>query len=196
MSYFFIKFAFYGVYYWVPTYLQDELGYTQVEAGNITSWGSTGGIIGSLIMGFLSDVLVCRSPVHLLGCIGGALSLSLLTTVRDQDHTTALAFFITSFNVFENGATVVIGILLCDIGKDQVVQKRMKALATISGICDGIAGFGSILGQLLVGPVDNWIGWTGAFGMFSIASIIAIFPALPFTLKEIRKWLCPPRPLV
>ncbi len=28
LSFFFIKFAFYGVYYWVPTYLQDELGYS------------------------------------------------------------------------------------------------------------------------------------------------------------------------
>jgi len=28
-SFFFIKFAYYGVYYWVPTYLQDELGYTR-----------------------------------------------------------------------------------------------------------------------------------------------------------------------
>ena len=47
-SFFFIKFAYYGVYYWVPTYLQDELGYSKEEAGNITSLGSVGGIIGSM----------------------------------------------------------------------------------------------------------------------------------------------------
>jgi sugar phosphate permease len=118
VSYFFIKFAYYGIYYWVPTYLEDELGYTQIEAGDITSWGSTGGIIGSIILGLLSDVLTKRSPVHLLGCIGGALSLSLLTTIRDKDHTAGLSTLIASFNIFENGATVVIGIILCDIGKD------------------------------------------------------------------------------
>lgn len=146
MSFFFIKFAFYGVYYWVPTYLQEQLHYTQIEAGNITSWGSTGGIIGSILMGLLSDVLVVRSPVHLVGCVLGALSLSLLTTVRNQDHTTLLTLLITFFNIFENGASVVIGIINCDIGKDQVVLKRQKALATISGICDGLAGFGSIGG--------------------------------------------------
>jgi len=48
---------------------------------------------------------------------------------------------------------VVIGIINCDIGKDQIILRRQKALATISGICDGVAGFGSILGQLLLGPV-------------------------------------------
>ncbi len=29
LSFFFIKFAYYGIYYWVPTYLQDELGYSK-----------------------------------------------------------------------------------------------------------------------------------------------------------------------
>jgi sugar phosphate permease len=142
-------------------------------------------------MGLLSDVLVVRSPVHLLGCVGGAISLSFLTSVRDQQHqhTAALASLITSFNLFENGATVVIGIILCDIGKDQVANKKQKALATISGICDGIAGFGSIAGQLLVPPVDHWTGWTGVFAMFSLASIIACFPALPFTVRDIRSWM-------
>lgn len=69
-------------------------------------------------MGLMSDVLVVRSPIHLLGCVVGALSLSLLTTVRDQDHTTVLAVLITFFNIFENGATIIIAIVLCDIGKD------------------------------------------------------------------------------
>ena len=113
---------------------------------NITSWGSTGGIIGSLIMGLLSDVLVKRSLVHLLGCIVGAICLSCLTSIRGQDHTAGLCTLIAFFNIFENGATVVIGIILCDIGKDQIVKHKMKALATISGISDGIAGFGSITG--------------------------------------------------
>jgi len=124
-----------------------------VEAANITSWSSTGGILGSILMGLMSDVLVVRSPVHLVGCIIGALSLSFLTSIRDQDHTTGLTLLITFFNIFENGATVVIGIINCDIGKDQIILRRQKALATISGICDGVAGFGSILGQLLLGPV-------------------------------------------
>lgn len=28
VSFFFIKFAFYGIYYWVPTYLEDKLNYS------------------------------------------------------------------------------------------------------------------------------------------------------------------------
>ena len=69
-------------------------------------------------MGVLSDILVVRSPVHLLGCVVAAICLSLLTTVRDQNHTATLTWLLTLFNVFENGATIVIAIILCDIGKD------------------------------------------------------------------------------
>lgn len=64
----------------------------------------------------------------------------------------------------------------------------MKAVATISGINDGLAGFGSIAGQLLVSPVDDWRGWHAAFWMFSIAAMIACFPALPYTIGELKSW--------
>ena len=72
-------------------------------------------------MGVLSDVMIMRSPVHLIGCAVGAVSLSLLTTVQTQSHTALLASYLTSFSIFENGATIVIAIVLCDIGKDQIV---------------------------------------------------------------------------
>lgn len=188
LSFFFIKFAYYGIYYWVPTYLQDELGYSKDQAGNITSLGSVGGIIGSLLMGLLSDVLVVRSPVHSFGCIIGALCLCLITSVHDDQHTSWLTFLLTSFSIFEGGATIVISIILCDIGKDYVQKHQLKAIATISGICDGIAGFGSILGQLLLGPVEAQWGWTMCFAMFSVSSIAACLPTIPFTFSEVRKF--------
>ena len=188
VSFFFIKFAYYGVYYWVPTYLQDELGYSKEVAGNITSLGSVGGIIGSLLMCLLSDVLFVRSPVHIAGCMIGALCLSLITSVSDDQHTTWLTFLLTSFSIFEQGATCVISVILCDIGKDYVRKHQRKAIATISGICDGIAGFGSILGQILLGPVERHWGWPMCFAMFSLAAISACFPTLPFTYCEIRNY--------
>lgn len=57
-----------------------------------------------------------------------------------------LTGFLTTFSIFENGATIVIAIILCDIGKEEITKNRQKALATISGISDGWAGFGSIVG--------------------------------------------------
>lgn len=145
-SFFFIKFAFYGVYYWIPEYLQITLKYTKVQAGDIMSLGSVGGILGSIIMGLCSDLLMVKSPVHLLGCIFGAASLLVITSVKTNSHTTLLTSMMASFNFFEGGATIIIAVILCDIGKDELLKRKRRAVATISGINDGIAGFGSILG--------------------------------------------------
>jgi sugar phosphate permease len=77
-----------------------------------------GGIIGSLMMGVLSDAMRMRSPAHFIGCLIGAVCLTLLTTVNGTDHTAVLTTYLTTFSIFENGATIVIAIVLCDIGKD------------------------------------------------------------------------------
>jgi sugar phosphate permease len=67
------------------------------------------------------------------------------------------------------------------------VLHRQKALSTISGVSDGVAGFGSIAGQVLLGPVQENFGWKSCFAMYSLAAILACFPALPYTIKEIIK---------
>jgi sugar phosphate permease len=146
ISFFFIKFAFYGVYYWIPSYLQQVLFYSKKQATDIMSLGSIGGIIGSILMGTISDLLVVRSPVHTIGCVLGSISLLLLVSVQTNTHTAFLTGCMTSFSLFEGGATIVIAVVLCDIGKDELLRRKRRAVATISGINDGIAGFGSIIG--------------------------------------------------
>ena len=143
ISFFFIKFAYYGVYYWIPDYLREQLGYTLEETGEITSFGSVGGIIGSIVMGLASDLLYVRSPVHFVGCFVGAICLTFVTTIHNKDHTVALTLLLSTFYVFENGATIIIAIIMCDIGKIEMIKSRRKAVSTVSGICDGLAGFGS-----------------------------------------------------
>jgi len=185
-SFFFAKFAYYGVYYWVPTYLQEKLGYSKTEAGNITSLGSVGGIIGSIMMGLLSDLLNLRSPVHIVASAIGALSLSLITSYQDDSHEAWLTFLLMNFSIFEGGATIVIAIIMCDIGKNYLHEHKRKAVSTISGICDGLAGFGSILGQVLLGPVKSNNDWTAAFAMFSGAAVAACLPTVPYTIMEVK----------
>lgn len=173
------------MYYWIPSYLQQVLHYTKKDAADIMSLGSIGGIVGSILMGTISDLLIVRSPVHTVGCALGAISLLLLVSVQTDTHTAFLTGCMTSFFLFENGATIIIAIVLCDIGKDELLRRKRRAVATISGINDGIAGFGSILGQLLLGPISFLYGWKGVFVMFTGAALIACFPTVPYLIKEI-----------
>ena len=138
-------------------------------------------------MGLLSDILAVKSPVHFVGCLVGAICLSLITSVHGTDHTVFLTLLLSTFYVFENGATIVIAIIQCEIGKNQLLNNKRKAVATISGICDGLAGFGSILGQFLVGPAEAWRGLPGVFAMFSIGAFIVMLVTV-FTTGPIAMW--------
>ena len=106
-----MKMALQGVYYWCPCYLQDDLGYSLAGTSEITSFGSAGGIIGAIMIGLFSDLLVVRAPVHFVGCSVGAICLAFFSQIRDKSHTVALSILWCSFNAFESGATIMIAVL-------------------------------------------------------------------------------------
>ena len=78
---------------------------------------------------------------------------------------------------------------MCDIGKKEMLKNNHKSVATISGIVDGVAGFGAILGQLLIGPVESWKGYSGVFVLFSICSFIAPLTPLPYLCREVTSFI-------
>ena len=62
-------------------------------------------------MGLMSDLLEVKAPVHFVGCLVGAICLSLITSVKGTEHTVFLTFLLSTFYIFENGATIVIAII-------------------------------------------------------------------------------------
>jgi sugar phosphate permease len=71
--------AGYGIYYFYPTYLQEEMKYDKETALNIFSFLSIGNIVGNVLMGFISDILPLRSPVFEIGIFLTSISLFSLT---------------------------------------------------------------------------------------------------------------------
>ena len=73
-----------GYMTWVPTYLQEEFGQSQADAGlNSMLWTYVAAFIGVLLAGSLSDRLALRSPrsrmvLQGVGLIGGAAFLFLM----------------------------------------------------------------------------------------------------------------------
>lgn len=100
-------------------------------------------------MGLSTDILPMRTPVFMLGIIVSSIATFALTIWGDSksDSNVALISVIMFFlGAALNGSSIVIAAIECDLGKQEVLRNNHKALATVSGIIDGIAGFGSILG--------------------------------------------------
>lgn len=156
LSFFFLKFSMYGFYYWLPSYLQDCLDYSKDASANIFSLFGVGAICGNILMGLSTDVLPIRSPVFMLGILLSTVTTFALTLWGDSKDGSGVALisivmFILGASL--NGSSIVIAAIECDLGKQEILKNNQKALATVSGIIDGIAGFGSILGQILIGVV-------------------------------------------
>jgi sugar phosphate permease len=143
-----------------------------------------GSIVGNLLMGLSTDILPWRSPVYMIGVVLSSL-MTLTLTLWSDDNIRSISVIIFFLGAFISGSSIVIAAIECDIGKQEALKNNNKALATVSGIIDGIAGFGSILGQILIGVVKDAYGWRNTFVMLTVASLLSGVPAILFTVREV-----------
>ena len=187
LSFFFIKFSMYGFYYWLPSYLQNCLNYSKDTSANIFSLFGVGAIFGNVLMGLSTDVLPMRSPVFMFGILMSTLA-TLTLTLSENNSIALISVVMFILGAFLNGSSIIIAAIECDLGKQEILKSNHKALATVSGIIDGIAGFGSILGQLLIGVVKAHAGWRPTFLMLTIATAFSGIPATFFAIREYKQW--------
>ena len=142
-------------------------------------------------MGLSTDILSIRSPVFILGIILASVSTFALTLWGDAESGSSLALISIVMYLLGaslNGSSIIIAAIECDLGKQEILKNNQKALATVSGIIDGIAGFGSILGQILIGVVKSKAGWRPTFLMLTIATAMSAIPAIFFAIREYKIW--------
>lgn len=147
LCYFCLKFANYGIMYWLPLYLQQERGYSDIWTSNVASLYDLGTIVGGLLLGYITDKMYSkRSPISFLALVVAALMHFLLIS----DLSNALYLFsilITILGFLVGGvACVVSGIACADLGKLSQLKNNAKALATVTGIIDGTGSLGAALG--------------------------------------------------
>ena len=67
----------YAFFFWLPLYLTDAYGWSEAQADQLSIWYDVGGIIGSVVGGYVTDRMGCRTPmiVAMLACSIGSLIL-------------------------------------------------------------------------------------------------------------------------
>jgi len=76
LMYFFTKMGRYAIFFWLPLYMVEHLGYSLAEAGYTSILYEAGGFIGIVAAGYVSDKLfqARRMPVGALGMWGLAIT--------------------------------------------------------------------------------------------------------------------------
>lgn len=190
VSMFFGKLVMSSFFYWFPTYLQEQWGYSQTQALDLASLFSAGAVPGNILMGLVSDLLPMRSPVFEAGVLLSALLTFLLGALPQTSGSasTALAVILFLLGGALVGTSIIIAAIECDMGNFVKRTQGKEALGTFAGIIDGIASTGSIFSQLIVVGIESRYGWNTAYNTLAVFLLISSLPAISFLIFEIKQW--------
>lgn len=144
----------------MPLLLKEYKGYSVYQIANVSSFFDSGGILGSFIMGYLSDKLYSkRSPISLIAVLIASLIGFTLTYRLHLMSQVALSACMFAFGFIVSGLNNIISAsCAADIGK-QVLQSSQRSQSTVAGIIDGTGSLGAAFGQIIIGvSVSRW-GW-------------------------------------
>lgn len=185
LSYFCIRFAALGVYYWMPTYLQEQHNFNKTEALDIYSWFSTGSIFGNALLGLITDLLPIRSPVFEIGIITSAILMFLQNSLTSYG---ALSTQNALMGATLNGSQMIIVAIECDIGNYVKKKYDLNALGTFAGVIDGFASIGAIISQFIIGEMKDKYGWVTLYNILAVILSISTLPAISFIIFEVKQW--------
>lgn len=144
-----LKLAYSSLLVWLPFYISDVLG-QEGNKGSLAMIYDLGTVVGTFVLGFISDRLGMRSPVVIAMLLVSAPCLyafSLTSASLLWPY-----FILAPILGFQLGGIsgLVASAVAADLGK-QDIGERKEALATVAGIVDGTGSLGTALGAFIVG---------------------------------------------
>jgi sugar phosphate permease len=181
-SYFCIKLIRYSLLFWLPYYLEKVLHYARDDAAYFSSSFEIGGVVGTIVIGLLSDRLkhIPRSVIAAssLVCLAAALFLFLQVGASGR-----IANFV---------AMAIVGAFL--FGPDALISAAAAqdaggplAAAQAAGIINGLGSIGGVLQESVTRGVSKAFGWNALFYVFvGLALLSAVGLAPTFRGKGAR----------
>ncbi len=172
-------FTTYGVYTWIPPFLEEEAGFSVDQVSNATMLLALVGVPAVILAGWLIDRL--RRPI---GVAGAGFVLALIVVVlaiTDQvsfEVATAVAV-VASFGI--SGGLIPLFALPTTIVEPAAVA-RAAGVATFAAQTGGIVS--TYLGGFIIGAAD---GYTEVFVMYTLAALATAAVVLPAAAFAIRR---------
>jgi len=190
--YAFTKLVNYALFYWLPYYLQAELHFSSNVSALLSAWYDFGGIIGGALGGIISDIIIIKA--NLDRSIVLVVMLFLATGQLFIYYQYAgVSLYMNVFLMILTGvliggpSNIVSSAVSADLGTHPDIKGNKKALATVSGVVDGIACAGSAFGQLAVAALSNAYGWERVFYFFMVMTACGGLVLLPVTYSSFKK---------
>jgi OPA family sugar phosphate sensor protein UhpC-like MFS transporter len=173
VSYFFVYIIRQAISVWTVLYLVEDKGYTQLGAGGVIFWFEMGGIVGSLLAGWVSDRFFSanRGPVNALFCLFSILAIYMFWTAAGT------SLLLDSVLVFTIGLLIFGPQMLIGIAAAELAHK--KAAATATGFIGWIAYLGAAAAGYPLGIIAQDFGWEGFFLTLTACAILSSVLLIP-----------------
>eukprot|EP01084_Bolivina_argentea_P294912 507582_1 len=176
-----IKGVNYTLFFWLPDFLENNSGFSDDKADQLSMYYNVGQIFGSLFCGFISDRFVKRGPtIFAFLC----LSVTPIFMFRIPTHSYEYVAVLSSVAGFLMGgpSNLISSVMAAEIGKQQAESGNPAALSTLSGIVDGMGGVGAAICVFIATfiPVDS------VFFILAVLVVASAILLLPMTIKDIK----------
>ena len=140
------------VFFSLFEFLNDVFAFGSQKDANISTMNDVGGLLGSLTIGYLSDLTYSkRSPITFVFLVLSCVIWYTLTVTYNQLDYASLMVSFFFYGFFMQGVTNTIAATCsADIGK-AIPDRNTKAVSTVTGIIDGMGSVGASIGQFVVG---------------------------------------------
>ena len=168
LMYFFTKMGRYAIFFWLPLYMVEHLGYSVAEAGYTSILYEAAGFAGIVAAGYVSDKLfqARRLPVGALGMWGLAITCIFQPRLAAWSHLgnaigiSLIGFFTYGPDALMSGAAAI------DTGSP-------KAAGLAAGFINGVGSLGQMLSPFIVAFVVSVFGWDSLFYFFVAIAAVA-----------------------
>eukprot|EP00916_Digyalum_oweni_P011065 GHVL01018394.1.p1 GENE.GHVL01018394.1~~GHVL01018394.1.p1 ORF type:complete len:356 (-),score=70.33 GHVL01018394.1:1051-2118(-) len=187
---FFIKLIRYTLLFWLPYFLHQYMGYDSKSAGFVSIVFDIGGILGSIITGWMADNVFQGKRLSTAACLclGTGVSLMVLVwSIHINVYTTCLGIMLVGFMIA--GPDCILG---ATASLDLIDRARLPHhhATAAAGFINGVGSIGAILQGFLTATIAEIYGWDTLFGMlclFAIIALILLFPAIIADSKDTRR---------
>ena len=167
-AYFGLKLIRYSLLFWLPFYLHQHCHYTEGQAGYLSLPFEVGGIVGSVAVGWISDVYFrtqrLRAAAMAVFLLGGALFAYQLYGGAGL-LVNALLLGVVGFMLF-GPDSLLSGTVAQELG-------GQHATGRVAGVINGMGSVGAIFSPLLVAWMSERYGWSMLFYGFVAITVLA-----------------------
>lgn len=177
-----MKFMYYGLSMWVPFFLSKKLD-NKNYVGILTGLLEIGALLGTIVCGWVGDLIKSRPPVISLFIF---MSIPLLVALALLDKTVWVYFFVVPVAGFFAGAPnyIISAAVPVDLAQNPRIN-HFEAMATVAGIIDGAGGYGAGIGIFILGNLAK-LSWGYVFAFMLVMGIVAFISLFRISLNGIR----------